>query len=355
MTAAAAAAGPSVLWYLARGTGVVALLLLSASVVLGVLNLRRYSTTRLPRFVVDGLHRSVSLLVLAVLAVHILASVLDTFVSIGLLAALVPFASGYRTFWLGLGALAFELLLALTLTSLLRQRLGYRAWRAVHWLAYASWPLAVVHGFGTGTDGRTAWMLAITGACLLAVLAAVLARLASGWPADRGRRTAAGAVTALAPVVLAVWLVNGPLASGWARRAGTPLAVLRAARPAAASTLAASALTVPFTTQLAGRIARTQTSAGIVLVIALADPAGRRLRLRIVGAPTSTGGVAMTSSLVRLGTATDPSLYSGRIVSLAGGNLTAALSRGSRHLRLDAALRITGPAVAGQTTVSSAA
>ena len=352
---AATTSGPSVLWYLARGTGVVALLLLTTSVVLGVLNVRRYSTTTLPRFVVDGLHRTVSLLVLVVLAIHILASVLDTFVSIGLLSALVPFASSYRPVWLGLGALAFELLLALAVTSLLRQRIGYRAWRAVHWLAYAAWPLAVVHGFGTGTDGRTAWMLGLTGLCLLAVLAAVLTRLAAGWPADRGRRIAAGAITTLSPVLLAAWLLGGPLASGWARRAGTPVALLSGTHPAAAATPGARTLTVPFTTQLAGRIVRTQTAAGIVLVIALADPAGRRLHLRIVGAPTASGGVAMTSSFVRLGTAADPSLYSGPIVSLAGGNLTASLSGGTRRLRLDAALHIAGPDVAGSTTVSYAA
>ncbi len=321
-----------------------------------MLNVRRYTTTNLPRFVVDGLHRSVSLLVLAVLAIHILASVLDTFVDIGFLAALVPFTATYRPIWLGLGALAFELLLALALTSLLRQRIGYPAWRAVHWLAYASWPLAVVHGLATGTDARTGWMLAITVACVLAVLAAVLARLASGWPADRRRRVAAGAIAALAPVVLAAWLLDGPLASGWARRAGTPVALLGGAHPAVASTRPATILTVPFTTRLAGRIARTQTAAGVVLDIALDDPAGRRrLTMRIVGAPTPTGGVTMTSSRVRLGTPTDPGLYSGRIVSLAGGNLTAALARGTRRLRLDAALKIAGPDVTASTTVSLAA
>jgi hypothetical protein len=244
-------------------------------------------------------------------------------------------------------------------TSLLRQRIGYPVWRAVHWLAYASWPLAVVHGLGTGTDARTGWMLAITVACVLAVLAAVLARLASGWPADRRRRVAAGAIAALAPVLLAAWLLDGPLASGWARRAGTPVGLLGGVQTAAAARsvpAAGAALAVPFTTHLAGRIARTQTAAGIVLDIALDDPAGRRrLTMRIVGAPTPTGGVTMTSSRVRLGTPTDPGLYSGRIVSLAGGSVTAALTRGTRRLRLDANLTIAGPDVTASTTVSLAA
>ncbi|MGI8800941.1 MAG: ferric reductase-like transmembrane domain-containing protein, partial [Solirubrobacteraceae bacterium] len=265
MLIGAATAGPSVLWYLARGTGVVALLLLTTSVVLGVLNVRRVSTANLPRFVVDGLHRSVSLLVLAVLGVHILASVLDSFVSIGLLAALVPFTAGYRPVWLGLGAIAFELLVAIAVTSLLRRRIGYRAWRTVHWLAYASWPLAVVHGFGTGTDGRTGWMLLLTAVCLLAVIAAILARAVAGWPAERPRRVAAGAFAVLSPILLVAWLLDGPLASGWARRAGTPVALLAASRAAAAPP---AALALPFTAQVTGRIAQTSTAAGVVVRIA---------------------------------------------------------------------------------------
>lgn len=226
LIAAAGTAGPSVLWYLARGTGCVALLLLTASVVLGVANVRRLQTTRMPRFVVDGLHRTVSLLVVVIVAIHVLCSVLDSFASIPLTAALIPFTSGYRPFWLGLGSVAFELLLAVAVTSMLRQRLGHRAWRAVHWLAYASWPVAVVHGFGTGTDGRTTWMLALSGVCVAAVVVAVFVRAAAGWPADREWRIVAGVAATVAPILLVVWLMGGPLAPGWARRAGTPAPLL---------------------------------------------------------------------------------------------------------------------------------
>jgi sulfoxide reductase heme-binding subunit YedZ len=234
LIAAASTAGPSVLWYLARGTGCVALLLLTTSVVLGVANVRRLQTARMPRFVVDGLHRTVSLLVVAVVVIHVLCSVLDSFVSISLIAALLPFTSGYRPFWLGLGTVAFELLLAVAVTSMLRQRLGHRAWRAVHWLAYASWPVAVVHGFGTGTDGRTTWMLALSFICVGAVVVAVLARAAAGWPADREWRIAAALLATVAPILLVVWLLGGPLAPDWARRAGTPAALLSKKKTAAA-------------------------------------------------------------------------------------------------------------------------
>ena len=95
------------------------------------------------------------------LAVHIVTAVLDSFAPISLLDAVIPFAGSYRPLWLGLGAVAFDLLLAVDDHQPARERLGHRAWRAVHWLAYACWPLAVVHGLGTGSDVHQAWMPSI--------------------------------------------------------------------------------------------------------------------------------------------------------------------------------------------------
>src|SRR5690349_9921838 len=111
-----ATSGPSPLWYLSRGTGAVALLLLTVSVVLGILDQRRWRPRGTPRFVLDALHRNVSLLVLALLALHIASSLIDSFAPIRLVDAFVPFASAYRPVWLGLGALAFDLLLAVAIT-----------------------------------------------------------------------------------------------------------------------------------------------------------------------------------------------------------------------------------------------
>jgi DMSO/TMAO reductase YedYZ heme-binding membrane subunit len=109
--------------------------------------------------------------------VHVITTVLDSFVSIPLSAAIIPFANGYKTFWLGLGAVAFDLMLAVLITSMLRQRIGYGVWRAVHWLSYACWPIALLHTFGTGSDASRTWLLALSVVCIAAVLAAVLARL----------------------------------------------------------------------------------------------------------------------------------------------------------------------------------
>ncbi len=174
------AAGPSVYWYVTRGSGVVSLLLLSATLTLGVADVRRFSTTRWPRFAIDALHRSLSLLAVAFLAMHIVTTLLDSFTSISPVDAIVPFASSYRPFWLGLGAVSFDLLIALTITSLLRRRLGHRAWRATHWLAYACWPIAMAHGLGTGSDVGFSWMVALDVACAAMVAGAVVVRVLPG-------------------------------------------------------------------------------------------------------------------------------------------------------------------------------
>jgi DMSO/TMAO reductase YedYZ heme-binding membrane subunit len=164
------------LWYATRGTGVVALLLLTGTVLLGLLGPLRTASPRWPRFVVGGLHRNLSLLAVAFVGVHVATSVLDTYAGIGWWDAIVPFGSVYRPFWLGLGAVAFDLLLAVLVTSLLRGRLRYRWWRAVHWLSYACWPLAIVHAWGTGTDAGGGWVLALTIGCLAAVAALAVTR-----------------------------------------------------------------------------------------------------------------------------------------------------------------------------------
>jgi methionine sulfoxide reductase heme-binding subunit len=222
----ATSVGPSIDWYLTRSTGAVALLLLTLAVALGVIDVQRLSTPRWPRFVVDSLHRSVSLLAVAFLALHILTSVLDSFAPISLVAAFVPFASPYRPFWLGLGAISFDLILAVTITSLLRRRLGHQAWRATHWLAYASWPLALLHGLGTGSDVKSKWLLALSLGCLAVVIGAVLSRILVGWPAQPRRRSVMLGATAAFALFLLLWLPGGPLGHEWARRSGTPTSLL---------------------------------------------------------------------------------------------------------------------------------
>lgn len=223
----AAASGSQLPWYLTRATGAVALLLLTIALALGVADVGRLHTVGWPRFVVDALHRNASLLAVVFLALHVLTAVLDGFVSISPLAAVVPFASDYRPLWLGLGAVACDLLLAVIVTSVLRQRIGHAAWRVAHWLAYACWPVALLHSLGTGSDVKSAWMLALVAFCLALVAAAVLVRVLTGLQRDaaRGRFAALGGLAAFL-VGLLLWLPGGPLGAEWARRAGTPTALL---------------------------------------------------------------------------------------------------------------------------------
>lgn len=169
----------SVLWYATRGAGAVTLILLSCVVVFGILSSLRLQSDGWPRFLTTGLHRNLALMTLVFLALHIVTAVVDPYTNLGWPAALVPFSSYYRTFWLGLGVIAFELMLAIIATSLVRAYIGHDAWRLIHWLTYAAWPIAVLHGLGTGTDTWSAWMLAITAACVAGVGTAIVLRLTS--------------------------------------------------------------------------------------------------------------------------------------------------------------------------------
>jgi predicted ferric reductase len=170
------------LWYLTRSTGLVALVLLTATMALGMLSGVRWQRPGWPRFVTSGLHRNMSVLACAVVVVHIVTTLADGFVPIYIQDTVLPFGSAYRPLWLGLGAASFDLMLVLTVTSLVRARISYRAWRVLHWTAYLCWPAAVVHGLGTGTDTPVRWVLLLTLACV-AVIAGLLGwRLAYAWP-----------------------------------------------------------------------------------------------------------------------------------------------------------------------------
>jgi len=173
------------LWYLSRATGVVALVLLTCVVVLGIMVRRRRALPGLPRYGTWSLHRSLSLFAVAFVAVHVISAIADPYVTIGIAAAVLPFTSPYETLWLGLGAIAIDLVAALVLTSLLRARIGRRTWRAVHWVSYAAWPVALAHSFGSSSDLQHGWLLWLGICCAAAVLAAGAWRLTSAMTSRR--------------------------------------------------------------------------------------------------------------------------------------------------------------------------
>jgi methionine sulfoxide reductase heme-binding subunit len=182
------------LWYATRATGIVALVLLTATMVLGLLTAGRLRTRRSPAFVQADLHQRISLLAMVFLAIHVLTAVLDTYVHVGWDAIVVPFASPYRPFWTGLGAVGVDLMIAVGVSSALRSRIPARTWRGIHWLAYGSWPVAVAHTLGEGTDAFKLWMGVLTGVCALAVAGALTWRVAESRREQR-RATRLGALT----------------------------------------------------------------------------------------------------------------------------------------------------------------
>jgi hypothetical protein len=331
MTTLAAAAGSGrTMWYLTRGSGVVTLLLLTASMCLGIAGPVRLRTRRLPRFAIAQLHRNITLLAVVFLGVHVVTTVADGYTPIGWKDAVVPFLSPYRPLWLGLGALAIDLLLALVLTSVLRARIGLRGWRLVHWAAYACWPLAFAHSLGTGSDPRAHWLEVLAGVSLVAVLLAVVARLLRS-DAAVGRRLALGGAAAALAVLAGAWYRSGPGAPGWAARAGTPATLLHAAAATPAVVQGAQALPSSFDARLIGRLSETQAANGLVDLHVDGTLAGGihgRLRLVLEGVPLEEGGVSMTASGVAFA-ARGSSLYQGRIVGLAGNQVAARVVDGS--------------------------
>jgi len=145
-------------WYTARAAGVVAYALLTSSVLLGVLLAGRARLPRWPAFAVTDVHRFVSLLTGAFIATHVVALLLDRYAHVSVATLLVPGASSYRPFWLALGTVALELLLAVAVSNLFRKRLGHVRWRRVHYLTFGVWIASTAHGIGAGTDAGAGWL-----------------------------------------------------------------------------------------------------------------------------------------------------------------------------------------------------
>ncbi|MBV9101142.1 MAG: ferric reductase-like transmembrane domain-containing protein [Candidatus Dormibacteraeota bacterium] len=289
----AAALGPTPFWYAARGSGYTALVLLTLSVLLGLITSVRWVSDRWPRFLSQSLHRNISLLALCFLVVHIGASIIDPFAGLNLRDAIVPAGAGYRPVWIALGVVSAELFVAVLITSLLRHRMSFGVWRAVHLLAYATWPIAVLHGIGTGTDTKAVWAILVVVACVGAVVVTLIWRLASGWPAHAWLRALGMAVSLAAVTALTAWTASGPLQPGWARAAGTPANLLSGG---SGSTPAASpspgALAAGLNDPLTGSIDRGATA----VTARLTDRRDTSLTLVIAAAQDGSGTLVAARS-----------------------------------------------------------
>jgi sulfoxide reductase heme-binding subunit YedZ len=164
------------LWYVNRAAGLVTLMLLTASVALGIIVALRARSDRWPRFAIADLHRNLGLLALVFGTVHVGAAAMDDYVELEWIDTVIPFAADYKPLWIGFGAIAADLMLAVLITSGLRRHMGYRAWRMVHYLSYGAWGVGLLHAVAIGTDRGSAWMLSVVAACSGVVGALGLAR-----------------------------------------------------------------------------------------------------------------------------------------------------------------------------------
>jgi predicted ferric reductase len=190
------------LWYTTRATGIVALILFTLVVSLGTLVANRIGGTSIGRFEINELHRSLSIVAMIFLVIHILTTVLDSYVSTGLISAIVPMTSAYKRVAITFGAVAFDLILAVWISSLLKVRVANSTWRFIHWFSWIGFSTALVHAYMSGTDSRTGIGLVLVSACGGVVLLAALWRFF-------GRPTRAAGRTALSPLAS----VKAPAAS----------------------------------------------------------------------------------------------------------------------------------------------
>ena len=194
------------LWYAARASGVAAYVVLSLVVSLGLTLGGKAQTRSWPRFSVEDVHRFGGLLVGSLIGIHVLTIAADSFLPFSLTQLLVPFTSTYRPLWTGLGIAAAEILLALAITNHYRKQLPYSFWRKAHYLNFAVWGLASVHGLMSGTDRGAAWLAILYGVSVAVVVMLLVWRF--GGHVFRSPRVAgAGAVT----VVALPLLILGPL------------------------------------------------------------------------------------------------------------------------------------------------
>jgi len=344
ISAVAGAVSPSALWYLARGSGLVLLGLLTANLVLGIAIQGGWHPSRWPRFVAQGVHRNLALLAMVLLVIHVVTIELDPFVGVGWWAVFVPFVSPYRPIWLALGTLSLDILAAVVATSLLRRHLRPNWWRLIHWLGYLAWPLALLHSIGTGTDSHVGAAFVYEIACLGLVAAVVLIRLArTTWPGQLRRAALVLAVAAM-PVAVIVWAASGPLQPGWAQRAGTPTSVLASASGAGTappSSAGSTTVLAPFTASFAGTLTSTQGAGSETLIIqgqALGGGGGT-LRVVLQGQPVATGGVELSGGSAVYQPATARATFQGQIVGLEGSVVVVDMrAQGSSPVRVTLSL-----------------
>jgi DMSO/TMAO reductase YedYZ heme-binding membrane subunit len=330
----------SITWDTARAGGLVAYLLLSVSVCLGLALANGWRSSGWPRFMTNDLHQQLTLLAIAFVGVHSIAVLLDPFMKFTPGEVLVPLASHYRPYWVALGIVAAYLTIALWLSEQARRWIGYAWWRRLHYATFAAYLLVTVHGLASGSDSDTWWAFAIYGGSTAAVATLLSARIFAARPS--GVRTGAGVATAGAMLGIWAFAVLGPLQPGWnsianlGRGSGSRLVAAAApsASPSPSPSASAAGPARAFQAPFSGSEQVSNADAGARLVISgdLQGRPGDRLRAELSG--RVAGGQFLVQSGRLLYQPAGGSEYSGAIDSVQGAQLSGRLSNGAAALDL---------------------
>ncbi|HEX9019141.1 MAG TPA: hypothetical protein VF806_08135 [Anaerolineaceae bacterium] len=143
-------------WFISRGTGIASYLLITGSMIYGLMITTKTATSAVPVPVSFGMHEFISWLGLALAAAHAAVLIFDGYIKYTPASILVPFNSWYRTTWVGLGQVAFYAMVLVSATFYAKKRLGHRAWQVIHYASFITFILVTLHGLFGGTDSKTA-------------------------------------------------------------------------------------------------------------------------------------------------------------------------------------------------------
>ena len=235
------------IWNAERAAGIVSYLLVTLLVVLGLTLSSRVRMRHWPAFAIQDVHRFVGILAAVFITLHVSLIVIDPFLPFSITQVLVPFTADYRPLATGLGTVALELLVAIAITNAVRRRIPQRLWRGTHYLGFAVWAAATVHGLVAGSDRRDGWLVALYVIAVSAVLAGLVFRMAGSRP-----RLGSAIGVGLATVVIVVGV----------------LAMLHASRAPSGSTAAVTAdIPATFRGSLVARVDQQQNGAESLLSI----------------------------------------------------------------------------------------
>ncbi len=339
----------AVTWETARASGIVAYLLFTGSVAVGLALTQHWQNARWPRIINAEMHNFLALVGLVFTALHVTAVLVDPFTHFGLGDVLLPFVSHYRTFWMGLGITGLYVGSAILISTWLRPRIGYTWWRRLHGLTLVGYLLVTVHGLGTGSDTRTWWGFVLYGGSIALIGYLLIQRLMEPATVRAQRHPVIASVVGVVLGGVVIWALVGPLQAGWNTRAGGTIASAAGMAQAATGDPYKAGFSDTFTGTLAQSGPDDNGNTTLTLHLTLATITGGTAQVQIQG-QDDFGGLNATGGTVTLGTAAQTQLYTGTITTLDGRRawrVQAQVSHGTDQLQVTIILNFTG-----DTTIS---